>query len=213
MCSSGYRKAYKVLKMFIYVKQSKTLLKNVSVNELERTFDKCLVWFYAYPMTKIGLTGLAKAINMSKTATKQIVEALVQIKFLNREVVGKAWLLSANQKHPYFVTKKIPYNLSTIYESGILDAVYKAVPAARAIILFGSYRWGTDVEDSDIDIAVEVVDNQDLLVHRLGTIEQLGYKKNVPVSLHIFSRNKIDLNLFANIANGILLDGFLEVRK
>jgi len=31
------------------------------------------------------------------------------------------------------------------------------------------------------------------------------------VHLHIFSRNKVDLNLFANISNGIILDGFLEV--
>ncbi|NCN99091.1 hypothetical protein COU62_01825 [Candidatus Pacearchaeota archaeon CG10_big_fil_rev_8_21_14_0_10_35_219] len=195
------------------MKRSKnSKLKNVNVNELERTLNKCLVWFYAYPRSKIGLTNLAKSINSSKTATKQIVEDLVQIQFLTKEIVGRAWLLSANQKHPYFITKKIPYNLSTIYESGILDAVYQAVPSARAIILFGSYRWGTDIEDSDIDIGVEVVDNEELLIHRLGIIEQLGYRKKVPVNLHIFSRNKIDLNLFVNIANGIVLDGFLEVR-
>lgn len=194
------------------MKQRNTLLKNVNVDQLERTLNKCLVWFYARPKTKVGLTDLAKYINSSKTATKQIVESLVQIQFLNRDIIGKAWLLSANQKHSYFITKKIPYNLSIIYESGILDAVYKAVPATRAIVLFGSYRWGTDVEESDIDIAVEVVDNQELNVYKLGVIEQLGYRKSVPVNLHIFSRNKIDLNLFANIANGILLDGFLEVR-
>jgi len=195
------------------MKRSKnSKLKNVNVNELERTLNKCLVWFYAYPRSKIGLTNLAKSINSSKTATKQIVEDLVQIQFLTKEIVGRAWLLSANQKHPYFITKKIPYNLRTIYESGILDAVYQAVPSARAIILFGSYRWGTDIEDSDIDIGVEVVDNEELLIHRLGIIEQLGYRKKVPVNLHIFSRNKIDLNLFVNIANGIVLDGFLEVR-
>ena len=40
----------------------------------------------------------------------------------------------------------------------------------------------------------------------------IGYRKNVPVNVHVFSRNKIDLNLFANIANGIILEGFLEVR-
>ena len=194
------------------MKQTKTLLKNVNVDQLERTLDKCLVWFYAFPRTKIGLTDLAKYINASKTATKQIIEHLVKIQFLNRDIIGKAWLLSANQKHPYFITKKIPYNLSTIYESGILDAVRKAVPSPRAIILFGSHRWGADVEESDIDIAVEVIDNRDLQIVRLGIIEQLGYRKNVPVNLHIFSRNKIDLNLFANIANGILLEGFLEVR-
>jgi hypothetical protein len=31
--------------------------------------------------------------------------------------------------------------------------------------------------------------------------------------LHIFNRNNIDDNLFNNIANGILLWGFLEVKK
>ena len=194
------------------MKQTKTLLNNVPVEQLERTLDKCLVWFYANPRTKIGLTELARSINSSKTATKQIVESLVQQQFLKREVIGKAWLLSSNQKHPYFFTKKIPYNLQSVYESGIIDAVYKTVSSPRAIVLFGSYRWGTDVEESDIDIAVEIIDNLDLQVLRLGTIEKLGYKKNVPVNIHIFSRNKIDLNLFANIANGIVLDGFLEVR-
>src|SRR3989344_3892234 len=185
------RKAYKVLIMSITMKQAKNSLKNVNVNQLEITLNKCLVWFYSYPRNKIGLTDLAQSINSSKTAAKLVVESLIE---------------------RHFITKKIPYNLSNIYESGILDAVYKVVPSSRAVILFGSYRWGTDVEDSDIDIAVEVVDNHDLQVTHLGNIEQLGYRKNVPVNLHLFSRNKVDLNLFANIANGIVLDGFLEVR-
>ena len=194
------------------MKQIKQSLKGVNVDELERTFDKCLVWFYAFPRTKIGLTDLANFITSSKTATKQVIESLVEIQFLNREIIGKAWLLSANQKHFYFTIKKIPYNLGLVYESGILEAVHKTVESARAIILFGSYRWGTDVEESDIDIAVEVIGNQDLQIVHLGVIEQLGYRKKVSVNLHIFSRNKIDLNLFANIANGIVLDGFLEAR-
>lgn len=194
------------------MKPSKSLLKNVLVDQLERTLDKCLVWFYSYPRTKIGLTDLAKSINSSKTATKKVVESLIQIQFLHRDIVGKAWLLSANQAHPYFTTKKIAYNLSVIYESRVLAAVYKQIPSPRAVILFGSYRWGTDVEESDIDIAVEVIDNKDLEIMLLGRIGQLGYRKNIPVNLHIFSRNKIDLNLFTNIANGIVLDGLLEVR-
>ncbi|MDD5191562.1 MAG: nucleotidyltransferase domain-containing protein [Candidatus Nanoarchaeia archaeon] len=194
------------------MKQTKSILKNVNVDQLERTLDKCLMWFYAYPRTKIGLTDLARYIRSSKTATKQVIESLVQIQFLNKDVIGKAWLLYANQKHPYFITKKIPYNLTIIYESGVLDAIHKSIPSPRAIVLFGSYRWGSDVEDSDIDIAVEVVNNQELQIIRLGEIEQLGYRKNVPVNLHIFSRNKIDLNLFANIVNGIVLDGFMEAR-
>ena len=199
--------------MFIFMKQQdKTLLRSVNVNELERTMDKCLVWFYAFPMAKIGLTDLSKSINSSKTATKQVVESLVQVQFLNKEVIGRAWLLSANQKHAYFITKKISYNLRNIYESGIIEEVYKNILSPRVIVLFGSYRWGTDVDGSDIDIAVEVVNNEDLKIVRLGIVKELGYRKNVPINVHIFSRNKIDSNLFANIANGIVLEGFLEVR-
>ncbi len=194
------------------MKQTKITLKDVSVYETERIFNKCLVWFYSYPKTKIGLTELARTINSSKSATKQIVESLIEKQVLNREIIGKAWLLSANQQHPSFVTKKISYNLQTVYASGIIDAVYKIVPSPRVIALFGSYRWGMDVEESDIDIAVEVIDNRNLEIIRLGIIEKLGYKKNVPVNIHIFSRKKISLNLFANIANGIVLDGFLEVK-
>ena len=192
--------------------KDKVILKNVSVEQLERTFNKCLIWFYSYPTTKIGLSDLSKNISSSKTATKQIVEYLIQIQFLNRDIIGKAWLLYTNQKHQFFITKKIPYNLSTIYESGIIEAVYKIIPSHRSIILFGSYRWGTDVEESDIDIGVEVLDKQDIRIIQLGIIQQLGFRKNVKVNAHVFSRNKIDLNLFSNIANGIVLDGFLEVR-
>lgn len=190
----------------------KQKLKGVKVEEIERAYEKCLVWFFAFPKTKIGLTELSRSINSSKTATKQAVETLIKNDFLLREIAGKAWILSANQKNHYFITKKIPYYLDKIYESGILEAVHKAVPQARAIVLFGSYRWGDDTEESDIDIAVEVLDNHEIRIVRLGVVEQLGYRKNIPVNLHIFSRNKIDLNLFVNIANGFVLDGFLEVR-
>jgi len=193
------------------MKQQRKLLKSVGVVELERNFGKCLAWFYAYPKAKIGLTALAKSIRSSKTTTKQIVESLIKIKLLNREIVGKAWLLSADQKHPDFIAKKIPYNLGSIYESGVNDAIHKIIPSPRAIILFGSYRWGSDLEESDIDVAVEVLDNHDLQTISLGVIPQIGYRKNIQVNLYIFSRNKIDLNLFANIANGIVLDGFLEI--
>ena len=187
-------------------------LKSVHVTKVKRAYDKCLVWFYAFPNLKIGLSDLAKSIRASKTATALVVGTLVKEKFLTKEIFGKSWILSANPRHPYLLTKKGPYHLSKIYESGIVNAVYNMGPQARAIILFGSYRWGTDIDSSDIDIAVEVLDNQELRIVELGIIREFGYRKNVQVNLHIFSRNKIDLNIFANIANGIILDGFLEVR-
>src|SRR3989344_1673041 len=119
--------------------QKQQRLKGVNVNEIERAYDKTLIWFYAYPNSRIGLSELAKSINSSKTSTKEAVELLIKQEFLYREIIGKSWLLYNNNKHKYILTKKMPYHLSKIYETGLADAIFKDIPQARAIILFGSY--------------------------------------------------------------------------
>jgi hypothetical protein len=86
------------------------------------------------------------------------------------------------------------------------------VPSAKAIILFGSYRKGDDTEQSDIDIAAEISGNELPKIIELGFLQNHGYRKDVRINLYIFSRNHVDINLFSNIANGIVLTGFLEVR-
>ena len=180
--------------------------------ELNQAHNQVLAWFFAYPTREIGLNDLSANLGISKTNAKKIVLGFVEAGFLRKEVLGKLWRISCNQSHPFNYTKKIGFNLMMIYDSSIIQAIHELMPNPRSITLFGSYRKGDDNEKSDIDIAVEVVDNQDVRLVKLGTIPQLGYRRNVPVNLYIFSREKVDLNLFANIANGIVLEGFLEVR-
>ena len=186
-------------------------LKNVPLREGSESYRRILSYFFSFPEHPIGLTGLSEQIGSSKTSAKVAVTPLIEQGFLKKEEVGNAWRLSADQKSPLVIMKKIPYNLQLLYESGIIGAVYNKIPNARAILLFGSYRWGTDNEKSDIDIAVEVLGNEDMRIEALGLIGQFGFRKKVKVNIHIFSRKRIDLNLFTNIANGILLDGLLEV--
>ena len=186
-------------------------LKNVPLREGSESYRRILSYFFSFPEHPIGLTGLSEQIGSSKTSAKVAVTQLIEQGFLKKEEVGNAWRLSADQKSPLVIMKKIPYNLQLLYESGIIGAVYNKIPNARAILLFGSYRWGTDNEKSDIDIAVEVLGNEDMRIEALGLIGQFGFRKKVKVNIHIFSRKRIDINLFTNIANGILLDGLLEV--
>ena len=108
--------------------------------------------------------------------------------------------------------KKISYNLELIYESRVLDAIQKNFQNPRSIILFGSYRKGDDMESSDLDIAVEMLDDEETKIFQIGTIPKLGYRENVKVNVLKFTRKKVDLNLFANLVNGIVLFGFLEAR-
>jgi len=185
--------------------------KNTKLQEIPESYRKVLQYFFSFPEQPMSLNDLSRSIKSSKTATKIAVLHLINEGFLKKEVVGNAWRISAEPKDSFIVTKKIPYNLELIYESEIIARVYNKIPEARAIILFGSYRWGTDNEKSDIDIGVEVLGNQSVRIEKLITFDNLGFRKNVRVNLHIFSRTKIDLNLFTNIANGIVLDGLLEV--
>ncbi len=187
-------------------------IENVKILELSETYKKVLFYFFSFPQHAIGLNYLSKNIKSSKNAVKEAVNLLVNEGFLSVEQIGKAWRITTNQKHSYFITRKIPYNLQLVYESNIIKYIYKIIQNARAIILFGSYRWGSDNENSDIDIAVEVLDNEELRIFTLGIIEVFGLRKNVKINIHVFSRNKINLNLLANITNGIILDGFFEVR-
>lgn len=187
-------------------------LKKSDILELNESYRKCIQWFFAYPDKEIGLTDLAEMLGIAKTTARKIVLQLVDEEFLIKEELGKVWRISCNRTHSHNHSVKIAFNLELIYLSGILPEIYKIVPNAKAIILFGSYRKGDDTENSDIDIAVEVIGNEDLQIIQLGILPQIGYRKNVAVNLHIFSRNKVDLNLFSNIINGIILDGFLEVR-
>jgi predicted nucleotidyltransferase len=173
---------------------------------------KVLYWFFDFPSREMSLNDLSEAVGISKTTANKVVTKLVQEGFLKRDVLGKIWRISCNIAHPHNLIAKVPYHLTAIYQSGILDAIYKQIPSPRAVILFGSYRKGDDNEQSDIDIAVEVLGNDEMKLQELGRLEKLGFRTNVKVNLHIFSRNKIDSNLFANIANGIVLSGFLEVR-
>jgi predicted nucleotidyltransferase len=186
-------------------------LPKMKIMELNEASHKIQWWFFSYPDREFGLNDLTEALKISKTTANRVVHQLVDEGFLNLEVIGNIWRISCNKDHLYNYSRKISYNLSMVYESAIMGLIREIVPNSRVIILFGSYRKGDDNENSDIDIAVEVLDNKDLRIENLGILPEFGFRKNVQVTLHIFSRNKIDLNLFANIANGIVLEGLLEV--
>ena len=187
-------------------------LRNVSPEEALTAHHRVMTWFFAYPNEDFTLNELHTAVGMAKTTAREAVNALLKDGFLDLKTIGRLWRIRANQTHEYFSTKKIAYNLSLVYDSRLLEHVNKNYPHALSVVLFGSYRKGDDMPGSDVDIAVEILGSEPIKIVELGIISQCGYRQNVKVNLHVFSRNEVDLNVFANIANGIVLQGFLEVR-
>lgn len=190
-------------------------LKKIPPKEFDEGYDKVLTWFFSFPNTEMTLSNLAKKVKISKTTANRVVTELKEEGFLLIKEIGKSWLISCNQHHLFNSTRKVIYNLSIIYdayEKIIRESLYAYVSNPKSVILFGSYRKGDDTEKSDLDIAVEVIGDKQIEIIDLGEFEQFGLRKNVPINLHVFSRKNIDINLFSNIVNGIILDGFLEVK-
>ncbi len=180
--------------------------------ELNDAYQKVIYWFFAYPTTEVSLNGITKLVNISKTTANKVISQLAKEGFLKIQAVGRVWRISCNQQHQFNTARKIPYNLERIYNSEVIEEILKVIPNPKSIILFGSYRKGDDVETSDLDLAVETLDNEEVKIFNIGIIPRLGYREKVKVNLLKFSRHKIDLNLFANLANGVVLYGFFEAR-
>jgi predicted nucleotidyltransferase len=188
-------------------------LKNVNLIETNEPYNKVLYWFFSFPDISIGLNELSSKVKISKSNANRVVNRLEKEGFLIKEVIGKSWRIKCNKNNIYNKSKKLAFNLQLIYDSDILSKVNKKFPNAQAIILFGSYRKGDDIDKSDIDIAINLIGNNQLKIEELGTIEKFGNRKNVMVNLYIFCNQEIKNNLFSNIVNGIVLDGFLEVKQ
>ncbi len=171
--------------------------------------------FYLYPDKNFTLSAIAKLAGVSKSTTSDIIEELKKEDFIKLEKIGKkVWLIRANTDSPVFIKWKIHHNLALIYNSGIVEFLNQHYNNPKAIILFGSFRWGQDGKDSDIDIAVEVAEHIGYDVHsKFSTLKEFEEKLSRKVQIHVFNRKSLDLNMFNNIANGIVLSGFLEVKK
>jgi len=193
------------------MKQQKTT--NVDLLAELSVYDKVLKWFFAFPDGSFSVSDIARGITASKAQTSRAIRRLQEEKFLNIKDFGNVWQVTPNKQHPFFITRKVPYNLQLVYESGLVDALLKQWPSARAIVLFGSFRKGDDNETSDLDIAVETLERLDR-VQTIHTGNVIFVPRTQPqkVNVFLFNRKTVDANVFASIANGIVMHGLLEVR-
>ncbi len=115
---------------------------------------------------------------------------------------------TADRGSKTFVLEKRLYNIKQLFDSGLIDFLTKEF-SNPAIIVFGSYSKGEDIENSDIDLYMETPKKQEPDLKRF---EKVLKRK---IQLFAFSNiHKIpNPELSNNIINGVLLNGFLEVFK
>ncbi len=179
---------------------------------IETARQKVLGILFKYPEKEFSLSDIAKEAGVAKAHIGKILDEFYSLELITLEKLSKIWRIKANRQNPEYIKNKIVYNLGFIYHSGLVEFINEEFNNPKAIILFGSFRKGDDISTSDIDIAIESdgAKGYQIVMHKkLAEFEnQIGRK----IQIHSFSRKNVDLNVFNNIANGIVLSGFLEVK-
>ena len=172
-------------------------------SSIERTAEV----FFANPTKNQYLMGISRTIGIAHTSVKKNLLRLVKLGMVEEKVDRRGGrkfpLYVAKREESVFRQQKKVYNLAAIGESGLIGHLEEKL-TPKAIVLFGSYRRGEDVESSDIDLFIECEEAP-------VNLAQFQKKLDRRIELHF----KEDFTTYAkelknNIINGIVLSGFLE---
>ena len=171
---------------------------------------KTLEIFFLRPTEEHYLMDISKNIRLAHTSVRKQLDILVGAGLITQTVKKRGKrkypTYKANTDNPNFKKYKIVYNLNALFESGLIEFIEKKI-TPNSIVVFGSYRRGEDVEESDIDLFVEA--NKEMV--DVSTFEKKLKRK---IEIH-FNRNfsNYPKELKNNIINGIVIHGFLEGYK
>jgi len=176
----------------------------------QSNYSKVLDVFFDNPTERFHIREVGRITGLNPNTVLNVVKGLVKEGLVIREKKKHIVELSTNVDEG-FRELKIVRNLERIYRSGLIKFLNKYFKNPKAIVLFGSVRKGEDMAGSDIDIAIEDDNFEKYEIKRLDEMKKFEKELGKEIQLHLFNKKKIDVNVFNNILNGIVLSGFLEV--
>lgn len=166
--------------------------------QLDRILDKILELFFENPMKNYSIREIARKTRIPSSSVQRYMKILVRRKFITKE-----GYLNVNG---YIRFKKAFFYADKLYSSGLVEYLVENLNPS-CIILFGSFRKGESVRESDIDIFVESSVKKEL---DLGRFERIfKHKIDLFVEKDI---NKLQPHLLNNVVNGIKLYGAFKVK-
>ena len=165
-------------------------------------------YFLLNPTMKIWVRQIERDLKVSLPLVIRYTKELEKEKILKSTVAPGITIYSADRTSATFLLEKKLYNLRSLFSSGLVDFLVQEL-SNPAMVLFGSYARGEDVEKSDIDLYLESAKKE------LPSLDKFEKKLQRKVQLFKYqSISKVENKELANnIVNGITLNGFLEVFK
>jgi predicted nucleotidyltransferase len=163
---------------------------------------------FAEPNRTFHMRELARESSLSTTSVTKAIRVLSEKNVIKNEKTIVTTNIRADlESKDYFFYKRI-HNLDSM--KLLTEEIVGIFQNPEAVILFGSYAKGEDIEESDIDILV-ITSNKPS--ETLGRI-RLFYEKNLKRKINIHSVESLQKSSreFKNaVANGIVLHGYVKV--
>ncbi|MFH1072195.1 MAG: nucleotidyltransferase domain-containing protein [Nanoarchaeota archaeon] len=165
------------------------------------TIETVLGLFFEYPTTEFHLRELSRKLRLSMPTIISMTDKLARENLIIKKKGKVITSMFADRENPYFIRKKRVNNLERMYDSGIVEYLTQEYNQPRAIIIFGSYSRGEDIEKSDIDVAV--LTDKKISVD----LDKFSHFFGKTINIHEIDAEKISKEFKANLSNGIVLEG------
>jgi len=188
-------------------------IKKEQLLYIETARQRIMEFLFRYPDKEFSLSDLAKLASVRKSNIGAILKELENIGFIEISKLANLWRIKANQQSLVYIRSKIVYNLNFAYQSGLVDFLIDYFKNPKSIVLFGSFRKGEDMSNSDIDVAIETEEAKEYEIIGLSGLADFEKRIGRKIQIHLFNMKNADSNVLNNILNGIVLWGFLEVKN
>ncbi len=164
---------------------------------------------FNYPHKIFHLRKLAKETGFSTTAVSDVIDELERFKIVEVEKTDITLNIRADlESEAYRFYKKI-FNLYRLERWGIVEHLREAFQA-KAIVLFGSFAKGEDIEQSDIDILILTNRKKSKESEKFSVLCEKELNRNL--NLHLLPSLDRSSPEFKNaVANGTVLYGYVKI--
>jgi predicted nucleotidyltransferase/predicted transcriptional regulator len=160
---------------------------------------KVLSIFFKEPTKIHFIKEISKRINLAPTSVRKYIKEFLKEGIIIKKESSPFNGFVANRESDDFIYYKRIYN---IYSLKKLVAAIVSTNYPKAIVLFGSYSRGEDIESSDIDLVI--ISKSKLNIDLTPFEKELEREINI---IKIDSLNKLDNRIIKKINNGIVLYG------
>src|SRR3990167_4394167 len=165
-------------------------------------------YFFVNPTAKLRVRAIERTLKLPLPSVIRYCKELKEEGVLTTAKTGDVVFYTANRASEKYLLEKKLHNIRRMYESGLIDYLKREL-SNPAIVLFGSFAKGEDVEESDIDLYIETPSKKKIILKKFEKL----LKRRLQVFQHKNLKEFSNPHLANNILNGITLNNYIEVFK